>query len=90
MDRLERLRAHQSATNVRLVSDDEQQIARRLQRLERRGSVGLDLQFIHGARRRRLAIPHDDAVQNAVAIQEDRAAPLLNVQSLKPAALASS
>ena len=73
MHRLDGLEALGAAGHVRLVGDHQQQEAAVLEAGQRRRRTGDNFQLGGGRGRIGLAIAHDGAVQDTVAIEKDRA-----------------
>ena len=71
MDRVEAGRRHEAAANIRLIGHDEDRKASRLQGLNGRQGLGLNIQFGRCSGRGGFAMPFDDGVEDAVAIKED-------------------
>jgi hypothetical protein len=71
--RLNRAQRLRTASDVRLIGDDEQQESEFLQASEAAGGAIHDFQFRERRRRVRLTVAYDRAIQDSIAIEENRA-----------------
>jgi hypothetical protein len=62
-----------SATDVRLIADDDQNKAGRFQLRGPRSDAGVKLELIETRRRKGNTVPHHGPVQHPIAIKENRA-----------------
>src|ERR1700722_16674560 len=71
MDGLDGVAGLGAAGDIGLVGDYKQSESVRLQVEQRRRNLGQQFEFFHSGRRKRLAIAHYSAVEDAVAVEED-------------------